>query len=492
MNRLVRWAAVFVAVGCAVAAFATHRLWGEQARGLFARLRSAAATPTNHGHAEGESAGGHGSQNHGHDHGGTESVTLTDQAIKNLGLQTGEIEPRDFWKTVVVPAVVAEQPGRSERRITSLLTGVVGHVYAMPGQTLKPGDRILDLRITGEGLIGAQSNLLRTLQEIALVDAELKRIAPIVKSGGLPEKNLIEREYERRRLESAQKVQSQELLVRGLTPAQVETIIQTQHLLRDVAIAVPQPMASMTDPSTTATVDLTTSPAVARSTISVDKAAGNVDEAFTVERIDVFPGKFVQPGDSLCDLALHGKLVIEGIAFESEAALVNKAIAMRWPIEARFDREDGKEVVRGGLQILYVENVVDPATRTLKFVAPFANEIVRDGQGDDGRDYRIWRFKPGQKLRVAIPVAKWEQRMVLPAEAIVREGPDVFAFRVNGKQMERVAVHVEYMDEGHAVLANDGSLFPGDGVALNGAYQLNLAIKRASGSGIDPHAGHNH
>jgi len=42
------------------------------------------------------------------------------------------------------------------------------------------------------------------------------------------------------------------------------------------------------------------------------------------------------------------------------------------------------------------------------------------------------------------------------------------------------------------IVEQQNSEIPDDDVALNGAYQLNLALKKASGSGIDPHAGHNH
>ena len=53
-------------------------------------------------------------------------------------------------------------------------------------------------------------------------------------------------------------------------------------------------------------------------------------------------------------------------------------------------------------------------------------------------------------------------------------------------------VHVEYRDRFSVVIANDGSLFPGDVVATCGAQQLQLALKNKAGGGIDPHAGHNH
>jgi hypothetical protein len=53
-------------------------------------------------------------------------------------------------------------------------------------------------------------------------------------------------------------------------------------------------------------------------------------------------------------------------------------------------------------------------------------------------------------------------------------------------------VHVVYRDQNSAVVENNGSLFPGDIVAGQGAYQMHLALKNQSAGGVDPHAGHSH
>jgi membrane fusion protein, heavy metal efflux system len=53
-------------------------------------------------------------------------------------------------------------------------------------------------------------------------------------------------------------------------------------------------------------------------------------------------------------------------------------------------------------------------------------------------------------------------------------------------------VHVEYRDRDSVVIANEGTVFPGDVVAGKGTYQIHLALKNKSGGAPDPHAGHNH
>ena len=178
---------------------------------------------------------------HGHGHGdeNANSVPLTDQARANLKLKLGPIGLGRYQRQLVLPGVVVEQPGHSERRITTSLPGVITRVYAVTGQTVRPGDPLFDLQPTGELLTTAQSELLKSLQEIELVNAELKRLAPLVENGSIPARTKIEKEYELRRLESQKLVQIQELMVRGLSPQQITEMVEHKVLLRELRSTCP-------------------------------------------------------------------------------------------------------------------------------------------------------------------------------------------------------------------------------------------------------------
>jgi hypothetical protein len=85
-----------------------------------------------------------------------------------------------------------------------------------------------------------------------------------------------------------------------------------------------------------------------------------------------------------------------------------------------------------------------------------------------------------------IPVEQFTNCFVLPAEAVVREGPETHVFRQDPKKadvFERVAVHVLHEDRRMAVVANDGGLAPGTPVAMNNAVQLNWTLKAPSSEG---------
>jgi hypothetical protein len=66
-------------------------------------------------------------------------VLLSDQAIGNLGLRAKPVKPQTYWKTIQVPGMVVDLPGRSDRGVVSPISGVVSKVNIFPGDT-KPGN----------------------------------------------------------------------------------------------------------------------------------------------------------------------------------------------------------------------------------------------------------------------------------------------------------------------------------------------------------------
>ena len=459
----------------------------------------------NHGPAvSGTVAGGAAAAHPSHATGGTLShVSLTAQARRNLALEIGEVKLQDYWRTVSIPGVVAEEPGHCERRISTTVNGIVLKVHALQGQTVKAGDPLFDIQPTSDLLTNAQAALLKTLQEIELVEAALLRLSPQLATGTLPKNLVLEKEAEKKRLESSRLIQMQELLVRGLGPDQIQKIVETRTLIRQFTVRVPKTdsgpektdghrspeAAAREDATHLLPVSLQTG---APSTPHLKDHEHNHDSLYSVESLNVSLGKLVQPGEELCQLASHTVLLIEGQAFERESALVTRALEQAWPISVIFETGEMQTLIRTDLRILYVDNSIDEVHRTLKFYVPLANEVVRDNPGANGLMYRTWRFKPGQKVRLLLPVEHLKERIVLPADALVKEGPDAYVFRQNGNLMEEVPVTVEHLDPREVVLKNDGSLFEGDEVARNQAYQLHLALKKAEGGGADPHAGHDH
>jgi cobalt-zinc-cadmium efflux system membrane fusion protein len=154
--------------------------------------------------------------------------------------------------------------------------------------------------------------------------------------------------------------------------------------------------------------------------------------------------------------------------------------------------DDRIQEVINGLKLAFVGSSVDPTSRTLSFFVELPNQILRDEKNDQGQRFLTWKYRVGQRLQLQVPVEVWKDQLVLPVDAVVKDGADWFAFQQNGDHFDRIAVHVKHRDQTSVVIDNDGVLFPGDVVALRAAHQLQMALKNKSGGGVDPHAGHNH
>jgi len=116
------------------------------------------------------------------------------------------------------------------------------------------------------------------------------------------------------------------------------------------------------------------------------------------------------------------------------------------------------------------------------------NEAV---QAAGAADVRSWRLRVGLRYLVLVPVERLEDRFVLPAGAVTDVGPRKVIFLQDGDTFLTKPVYVEYEDDEIVVIANDGAIFPGDPVALSGAFALGMALQTGSGA-ADPHAGHSH
>src|SRR5262249_20231246 len=101
-----------------------------------------------------------------------------------------------------------------------------------------------------------------------------------------------------------------------------------------------------------------------------------------------------------------------------------------------------------------------------------------------------WRFRPGQRVRLKVPVEKFEDKFVLPAGAGGREGAEADVFRPNGDLFGRKPVPRPYEDRETVVLDTDGGIAAGAYVAHNGAAALNPALRAQMAGGEGGHEGH--
>ena len=367
-------------------------------------------------------------------------LKLSPQARKNLGLVAKPVKPQTYWRTIQVPGAIVDQPGRSDRGVTAPAVGAVVQVHAFPGDTVKPGDRLFTLRLFSEYLQNTQSELFKATRETLLVKEQKLRLADAAKSGALPESRIIDLDNQLRRQSAAIQAYRQDLLTRGLLPSQIDGVTEGKFV-STIEIAAPPLIAAVKRGSE---IEQTASPLI-------DNRVEGV--AYEVQELKVDLGQQVQAGQLLSVLSNHHSLYIEGHAFKQEAPFLEQAATQGWPIQVEFAEDDQQHWpgLAQTFQIRHLANSIDSVSRTFDFFIPLTNQSR--GYEKDGQTFVVWRFRPGQRVRLHVPVEELQDVLVLPSAAVVREGPEAYVFRQNGDLLLAAAVEGDARGTRRAVAA---------------------------------------
>ena len=444
--------------GAATAAIAAALLWGFSDPGFSAWLAAirTETTADEHGHDE------HGDEHH-HE-APADVLELSPQAVANLNLKLTTVALQPYERVISVPGMLVEQPGKSRLEVTAPLTGVVTKIAVQQGEAVEPGQLLFQMRLTHEELVQAQADFLHTSEELNVIRSEVKRLEGLADQGAIAGKTLLNLRQEQHKAEAMQHAQRQALILHGFSTDQVDDIQRTRTLLQFLDVFAPGPEMVRGDAT---------------------------PHRFHVQSLAVDRGQHVETGDTLAELADHQVLLIEGMAFERDVPAIHELAERGWKLTAVVDQESGQPRVVTDLDLEFLNARVDPESRAFHFYVRLPNEFL-SGQQRHGAKSLTWRYKPGQRVQIRVPVEAMPDRIVLPATAIAKDGVETYVFQQNGKLYQRRPVHVEAEDPLTVVIANDGSLYPGDRVATNGAQQMLLALKNKSGVAIDPHAGHSH
>ena len=445
----------------------------ESLRAIWASVESAEVAAAGSGahapHSTGTAAGGLG------------PLALTRAAQRSLGLKIGAVEVADYTTHWKVPATVQERPAVSNLHVTTRFQGVVSRVVAVPGQALREGAPLFEIELTGDSLAAAQAALLDAVQQIEILDSEIKRLAPVARQGGIAAKNMKQLQYERRRLDAQRETKHQELSIRGLLSDQVRQIESSRELVTTAIVRLPRGFTE-----------------VSRLPLENNIKSRPTDEwGYTLEQLHVTPGSMVKPGESLCDIAFHTDLYVVGHAFEGDVEKIRKLMSEKVKVKVELG-DDDHPIPLKPQPIIHLDNHVDPKTQTFRFYVPLWNEVLEDVTGPGGRKFRSWKYRPGQRGHIDVPSQTFRGNFVLPSAAVVDQAGESLVFRYRSgsnpgaasdhDDFEPVVVRLVHRDRRTAVVSSKGALRPGDRIALNNAYQLLLAVRSAGGA---PHA-HSH
>lgn len=405
---------------------------------------------------------------HLHDPDELPRLTLSPEARDSLGLRIRRLRKSDYQRVLTIPAIIVERPGRTSRHVVAHIEGTVKAVHVGPGEFVSPGQSLFRVRLMHEELVRSQTEFLKTAGELEVVRTDLKRVAELDKRG-ITGRLLLERTYELQKLLAVLAAQKQSLQLHGFTRQEVDNILATRQLKAEMQIEVPD-AADRAD------------------TGSRDGRAGT---GLVLSVLHVEPGQHVEAGAPLATLADFSELLIEGRGFEHDADVLEAAIRNNRTVTAVKPSLEGPGESIPGLQILFIASSVDRKSRALRFYVALPNVQLARRHTDDGRQFVGWKHRPGERLNLRVPVEVWSDRFVLPVAAVAWDGINAYAFRLEGSHLEQCPVRVEYRDQLHVVIAADGTLRPGDVIALNAAHQLHLAITTA-GSSVAAGHGHQH
>lgn len=398
------------------------------------------------------------------------TLKLTAQGRKNLDLQAAPARPQTYVRTIQIPGTIVHRPGRTDRGVTSPAVGVVVGVHAFPGDTVSPGTKLFTLRLFSEYLQNTQTELFKATRETQLLNEQKARIEGLAQTGAVAGNRLIEIEQQLSRQAGLIQAYRQDLLTRGLAPDQIEKV-ETGQFVTTIDVVAPPPLASMSEPT----------PAIQPVALTSSESNGPLYE---VQELSVELGQTVQAGQSLATLADHTSLFIEGHAFKSEATNLERAAQNGWPLRIEFAEDDAESwpAIEQIFAIRHLSNSVDEESRTFSFYVPLVNQS-RSYQRD-GERFVVWRFRPGQRVRLHVPVEEIPDVFVLPSGAVVRDGAEAYVFQQNGNLFDRLPVHVVHEDRTSVVVANDGSVKPGLFLAQGSAASLNRILKAQAASGV--------
>ena len=396
-------------------------------------------------------------------------LEISPQARKNLRLIAKATRPQTYWRSILIPGEVADRPGHSDRGVISPAVGVVSEIHAFPGDTIRPGEPLFKLQLFSEYLQSTQTQLYKSTQEVGFIQTEINRLSDLADVGGVAKREMIQLQNDIARQNTMIRAAKQELLTRGLTPSQIEQIERGNF---SSTIEVNAPPLRQRDPS--------------------GSEQGNVGRehapnvSYEVQELSVELGQQVQAGQLLAELSDHHSLFVVGHAFKREAVYLEQAAQHKHPVRVEFaeDSDDHWSELQQTFEIRHLSNSIDTDSRTFDFFILLTNQSR--AYEKNGERFYVWRFRPGQRARIHVPVEKYENVLVVPAGAVVREGPEAYVFRQNGDLFKRFPVHVLHEDRHSVVIANDGSVPPGSYLAQSAAASLNRVLKAQSASGEQP------
>ncbi len=295
-------------------------------------------------------------------------------------------------------------------RIGASVTGRVTEINAMLGQSVKKAEQLAMLNSSELGR--AQSDYLKASSQVNLRRVTVKRAERLLESGVLSQAELQERQAVLTEADVDLRAAGDQLKVLGMTDADLKRLDKERNIH------------------------------------SFSPVTSSID-GVVIER-NIAIGQVVQPADSLYTVADLSKLWLVAEVPEQQAHWAREGDQ----VEAEVPALPGQEVVG---KLIYVADMVNPETRTV---------MVRMALENPGR-----LFKP--QMLATLKISKpGSQTLVVPSQAVVREGDQDYVFvELAPGSFQLRAVKLGREESQRRLLLS--GLQAGERIVVNGAFHLN-------------------
>jgi len=413
------------------------------------------------------------------------TIQLSDEARQTLGIDVQPLKRTFYEKTISIPARTIVVPGEGRAQVTSPSSGVISKIHVREGRMVAPRQPLFEIRLIHDEGIKVQFELLDALADREVVDADLKRLQELERRspGTIQGTRILELIYKRRHLNHLIASRRQMLGLLGLPEADVDRMIE-KHLAK----------ADEADDEDEGHLDFRESLLLEKVVVSAPPPReDSIDEVrYLVEELNIVLGQHVESGNTLATLGDYQTLLIEGHAFERDLSTVREARDKAWPVTAAIERRGQRRALLENLYISDKALKVEAQSRAAKFYIELQNDLREVPETETMTRREEWKFRPGQRMELRVPVARISDALKVPLDAVAEEGLNQFVFQGSGNTFIRRPVRVLYRDEDFAVIEENRYVTAGVPIAMNGAYQLQLALLNKASDPAELSHGHAH
>lgn len=401
-------------------------------------------------------------------HGKTETSSFDPYAPKRvspetalaIGLATAEVDFAEVEDVLRLTGIVRPVPDRVHA-VAPQYAGIIRKINVQPGDTVRAGDAIVEVE---------SPDLARNIVELRRLEAEYQKLQADAKQAlasirsleievPATEKGADLAEAEAQRLEASGEAVSANLLaqrrgdaLRQRADAQLKAVALEQARVNVESMRSQVESAAHSIEAVRALVptgDVGVERAAATGAPGTIAFHSPIDGVVS-QRTGVV-GQGVDAGSTILVIADFAQVQIDGEVPESLLSRLTAAQSLQVRIRGSSDAallSDGT--------VRFISPVIDASKRTA--------HVIIDAANPSGK------LKQGQFVELAVVLSANDTAVVVPASAIVREGPMEFVFVKEGEFFKKRDVATGVRDD--RIVEIRQGLVPGDVVATGGAFSL--------------------